>query len=513
MSDLEFFKKLEDRYNELVSEAKDYEERLAFLEDEFPKEAEMYNKLTVDDTTDIEVIRQMCPNAYELEVKKRALIESVDKMETEIEKRAKELKKEMDKKVVEVKTKLEKNEKHLEKTEAEIEKIKTEIDAIKASDEYKNKDEDTILKLEDLEAALEAKEKRANTLRGDIEAYKAEITDLENEIEKMFGKYIDIDEPEVGDGEPEAKEQPEGGAPVTEEPVTEEHETKEEPTVEPQQEAKKVKPKKVQQQAVPDSIVSENNNGTEQPVEENNSNLDPKLAAEVDKAKTLREKYDAITSKDPETLTVDERIELSNILADKANYDKLGIRTGVIFNDSKKMLKTIATGVFGNRTLRNVDKDLIAKAEGDLLPVSKLLTWKGIQEVGEGKLALEQSYENVVAHYEDKLDDPKNKKIYDQAKKGLEEIQALKNAVKTNNEVTLAKRKESKLFNLFGKKEDKKMLQSAPEPQQSPEHAPTLADVKKGGIDMTGLTNPPSEKDVELAKTTKSEVAIDEQTK
>lgn len=400
----------------------------------------------------------------------------LDVLDDEIKKIAIDVIKELKEQVNELNKSIELKEKHIEVLNNEIKQMEDEIKSLKDSETYKSGDEETVLKVEDLEAVLNAKIARRDDLTKKLDSVKKEIANIDKEIGNYMDKY-DIEESDIDATSNTEKEK--------------EDKDKEE---------------------------TKNNKGkgskfVVNPSLNEEENKDKKEETKKEETKALKEEFNILykKAKSKEPLNDKEYKRLVEIMQDKDNWDKLKITTGVIFNKSKVILKALSrTATITAPTVRNVREKLGMKIEkatekNGMMSTDSIRSWSGLKELAENtdtKVASEKLFEDVVKMDRATLTE-EQQEVWDNAKRHLDEFNGLKSVLNTYSGVVETRKKErmDKINNFLSAEEVKKL--DAPEENVKTE-------VKKEGLDLSGMVEPVGEENEVKTRGTSNEITKEE---
>lgn len=457
MDKKELLTKFEERYEEIRAKTEEIHGNIVIGKDENNERFTAYEEAAKRNKEAAEILDNDLHKMYEEEDK---LNNQLDVLDSEIRSIASDVVKEMKEKSEELNKSIELKEKHLEVLNNEITQMEDEINSLKESEEYKSGDEETVLKVEDLEAVLSAKISRRADLTKKIEKVKEEVKNIDKEVEEYIDKY-DIEDVDITKGE--SKEQTET-----------EKENKE--TENEKENKNKGKASKV--------VVT--------PTSSEEESKDKKEETKEDETKALKEEFNALykKAKSKEPLSSKEYTRLVEIMQDKENYNKLNITTGVIFNKSKVILKALSrTATITAPTVRNVREKLGMKIEkatekNGMMSTDSIRSWSGLKELAENtdtKVASEKLFEDVVKMDRATLTE-EQQEVWDNAKRHLDEFNGLKSVLNTYSDVVETRKKERMdKINNFLSVEEVKALDAA-------ETTPKTE--TKDGLDLSGLVEP-----------------------
>ena len=320
MEKKEILEELKAKFDALYKEKTDLETEWKG-DFEGTKEYHAYMSYTQD-----EIKKEMYPDWYEKEQRLKQLDKKVEVFEQELKNSAKNLNAEIVEKISKLEKKLEVNEKTNQKANEEITNMIKQREELQKSDAYKNGDEEVINQVEELSGLIIAKTNFQNKIANKINTYKAEIENLKKQREELIEEYgkdigkIDSQKPKSVDDK---------NNPVKDD---------------------KKKDK-----------VNQSRGGAGTVVTTTGPELTEEQKAEVErlkKEKEFKEKFTSLCNKMKKGKLEDKDFEdLVAIMNDKENYDKLGITTGLVFNNK-------ARGIFkALRKSAKKDPDKSAKIE------------------------------------------------------------------------------------------------------------------------------------------------------
>ena len=327
MDKRQIFIKLEEKYEELRSEYKPLrEDAMAFEGDE---NYDAYHSFTED-----EVKKEMYPEQYEMYTKLAELEPKLDAFEKELENAAKEFLKQLNEEIKSFENKIEVNKKHIEQIEQEIKAKNEEIAALKETDAYKNGDEETLLKVEDLELEVKAKTLRKEQLEQRIPNYEKELEDIKKEKEELIEDYPEIEDVEVDvqkDREHEEQQEEEQTGVSSEGSTDDANKGKKEDEKAKNEGKSNVRGSGV---IIPSGVIPNSNTGDQPKADENKEEKqEEKDSKQEFKELCKKAKKGSLTDKEFETLV--------DIMKNKENYEKLGITTGIVVNKSRGIFKLL----------------------------------------------------------------------------------------------------------------------------------------------------------------------------
>ncbi len=476
MDKKELLSRFEERYEELRAKREEVHGDIVIGKDEDEKRYLAYEEAAKDNKEAAAILDQDLHKMYEEEEKYN---NQLDVLDDEIKKLAIDVTKELKEQVSELNKSVETKEKHIEVLNNEINQMEDEIKSLKDSESYKSGDEETVLKVEDLEAVLNAKISRRDDLTKKLDSVKKEIANIDKEIEEYMDKY-DIEEADIDATLATGK-------------------AKEADKEENKEENKKNKGKGSK------FVVAPSVNDKE--------NKDEKEETKKDETKALKEEFNALykKAKSKEALNDKEYKRLVEIMQDKDNWDKLKITTGVIFNKSKVILKALArTATITAPTVRGAREKLGMKIEkatekNGMVSTDSIRSWSGLKDLAEDtdtKVASEKLFEDVVKMDRATLTE-EQQEVWDNAKRHLDEFNGLKSVLNTYSGVVETRKKEriEKINNFLSAEEVKKL--DAPEENVKTE-------VKKEGLDLSGMVEPVGEENEVKTKETSKEITKEE---
>lgn len=466
MDKKELLAKFEEKYEELRTKAEEIHGNIVLGKEDDEERFVAYEEAAKRNKEAAAILDNDLHKMYEEQDK---LTEQLDVLDNEVRSIASDVVKEMKEKSEELNKSIELKEKHIEVLNNEIAQMEDEINSLKDSEEYKSGDEETVLKVEDLEAVLSAKISRRDDLTKKIEKVKEEVQNIDKEVEEYIEKY-DIEDVDIAKGE--SKEQTE---------------TEKEDKETEKENKNKGKASKV--------VVT--------PISSEEESKDKKEETKEDETKALKEEFNALykKAKSKEPLSSKEYTRLVEIMQDKENYKKLNITTGVIFNKSKVILKALSrTATITAPTVRNVREKLGMKIEkatekNGMMSTDSIRSWSGLKELAENtdtKVASEKLFEDVVKMDRATLTE-EQQEVWDNAKRHLDEFNGLKSVLNTYSDVVETRKKERMdKINNFLSVEDVKALDSAKENVKT--------EVAKDSLDLSGLVEPVGQENEVKAK-------------
>lgn len=476
MEKKELLSKYEEKYEEIITKRNKVHENIVVGKEDDEKRYLVYEEAVKTNKEAAAILEPDLHNMYE-ELNK--LNEQLDVLDDEVKKLATDVTKELKEQASELNKSVGTKEKHIEVLNNEIKQMEDEIKSLKDSEAYKSGDEETVLKVEDLETVLNAKIARRDDVSKKVISVKKEVANIDKEIEEYIDKY-GIEETEIAATEKIKEEKPK------------------EDNEENREENKNNKGK------APKVVVNPSLNEEE--------NKDEKEEPKEDK-KALKEEFNTLYKKAKSKVPLNEKEykRLVEIMQDKANWDKLKITTGVVFNKSKVILKALArTATITAPTVKSVREKLgmkIEKAtkENDMVSTDSIRSWSGLKNLVESKdtkVASEKLFEDVV-----KIDKAtltaEQQEVWDNAKRHLDEFSGLKSVLNTYSGVVETRKKErmAKINNFLSAEEVEKL--DAPKANVTPE-------VKKDGLDLSGMVEPVGEENEVETKETSKEITKDE---
>lgn len=359
--------------------------------------------------------------------------------------------------------KLEKNidmyEEKINNMMEEIQAINREIEELKQTEEYKAGDEATLLKVEQLELELKEKIVLKNKEVKQLADVRKQIKQLEKEKNDLVEQYGEIILEKTVENELQVEENSQEKTMQNElqqkkeeavEEVSEQAEKEVKNNEQPKQKSRVINARGVQVAPTVQEVVKEEKN------EEKEEKKDPK------------EEFDELCKKAKEgTLDDKEFDKLVDIMKQPKNYDEFGITTGIIFNKSRGIFRTL------EKYVGNVD-NLVAKAKTEFA--------KELVGDLEGKELL-----NKVALLEKEGLSEEQQKLVDKVKDTLNKQTSLEQSKFIRDEIAL-KKNEKRWSWLIDFSEDKKRLSAGKDE--------TSVEKSSGGIkDISNLVKTESEKD------------------
>lgn len=466
MDKKELLTKFEERYEEIRARRDEVHGNIESGKDSNNERFVAYEEAAKRNKEAAEILDNDLHKVYEEQDK---LTEQLDVLNKEVKSIATDIVKEMKVQSEELNKSIEIKEKHIEVLNNEIKQMEDEINSLKDSEEYKSGDEETVIKVEDLEAVLSAKISRRDDLTKKIKKVKKEVKNIDKEVEEYIEKY-DIEDVDIA--KVESKEQTE---------------TEKEDKETEKENKNKGKASKI--------VVT--------PISSEEESKDKKEETKEDETKALKEEFNALykKAKSKEPLSSKEYNRLVEIMQDKENYKKLNITTGVIFNKSKVILKALSrTATITAPTVRNVREKLGMKIEkatekNGMMSTDSIRSWSGLKELAENtdtKVASEKLFEDVVKMDRATLTE-EQQEVWDNAKRHLDEFNGLKSVLNTYSDVVETRKKERMdKINNFLSVEDVKALDSAEENVKT--------EVAKDGLDLSGLVEPVGQENEVKAK-------------
>ncbi len=406
MDKREILLKLENKYSELKREMDSLRgEVIDFEETPEYQEYLSYSSDVVKET--------MYPKEYEVYKKIEGLQVKVDAFNDEIMRVATEINKEITEKINALENKLNVNKEHLEKLQSKIKKQENQLKKLKATEEYINGDEAALLKVEELEAQLEANRNTHKKWSEQIATIEKDLEIVKEEKQKLIDEYgIEIEpvvEPVVEEAPTEPEKVETETEPVVEsapaetekvevktEPVVESaptHSEKVETKTEPVVESVPKEPEKVEGKTEPEKVGSRRRVRTAQrPVVSNviDTTLVEEPKADEDTEKDPKEQFKELYKRAKEqTLTEDDFYRLADIMRFSENYDTFGITTGFIFNKSRVIFRAMGkvAGIYdlkGRNAQSELDSRLqeayaIVKQDPNTLTTEGKIKWNRAQ--------------------------------------------------------------------------------------------------------------------------------------
>lgn len=346
----------------------------------------------------------------------------------------------------------------------EYEDTLSEIDAIKNSQAYKDGDEETLKKLETLEAKLKEidnkKSEAGKNLNEKAKETSKILKNLEKQKEQLVQKYGD------------------SIIPVVQEIIPANNERKFDNKEQDARDVEEVEEK--DQKKTNSTPEKKNGNKAVSNNERNNDNDDVRNLSsssyvaeskpiEKPKEQMLKEQFNKLYVKAKKgDLSQEDFDEISKIMQDPSKYDELGITTGRVFNKAKVIFKAMASRAAKNASTIKLCEEKIGieyqkpSEETGLLSSSSLKEWKGLKVLlndPESKIASEELFKKVVSLDRDSLND-EQKAVWDDAKVHLGRIQGIRNSLMVYDSVT--KQREQTKTSWFSKfkKETPKPLPS-----------------------------------------------------
>lgn len=448
MDNKDLLKKFEERY-EVLNERR--EKIHADIVMDKTENEEQYLAYEEAAKRNMEAASVLNPKLHMIYEEEKSLNEQLDILDKEIVKIASDVVKNIKENTAEVEKKISVQEKHIEDLENEITKMQEEVVALKDSQEYKSGDEETHLKVEDMEDMIKTKAKRKEKLSKSVESLKAEVLELNKQIDDYLDRY-NIEDVDISKSNVETENKKD----VEVEENNENNENKENKEKEENEEkspkSKVAKKTSYMQGGIPAfEGEHENESSQEEKNKEENEEKDYKALK-----KDFNELYKKAKSKAP--LTAEDYKKLAEIMKDKENYDKLGITTGVIFNKSKVIFKAMAkSATITGPTLRNA-RDLLgmkiepASEKNGMVSTDSIRSWSGLKNLSKDthvKIASEKLFEEVIKLDRESLTD-EQKNVWDNAKRHVEEFGLLKNSLDAYNEV-VEDRKQPRSYNAVKK--------------------------------------------------------------
>lgn len=374
--------------------------------------------------------------------------------------------KQMDEQIASLESEVTDLTKQYEQMMKDIREKDKEILDLKASEAYKNKDKDTLLKVENLEKELQDKVIEKNRVVERLAAIRKRLNDMKKQLVEQYGDEVlnypkdevitantQVKSPSVADnGNNEQK------APAT----SKKNAQKSQPVV----------------YAQPNRVSI-----TEQPKTE--SEKEEKTESKIDP----KQEFDDLYAKARNgNLTEQDFARLAEIMQDTENYDKLGITTGIVFNKSKVILKAMAKVAADTKKTARLSRDELrievknASEENGYLATSEIKSWKGLKTLMKNpdkKIASEEVFRKVLALDRATLTD-EQKVIWDKAQSHMTKFGQLKNCLNAYEQVS-TRRMQKNWSWLFGFKNDE--VKPLPQATGSTE----VKIPKIGGLDMSGL--------------------------
>lgn len=308
----------------------------------------------------------------ELQNKYEELMEDLSalKAENEIMVSAIEVNKGLNEKIANLESKLETNKQYIKSLQRKIKTQETKIRKLKDTEEYKNGDEATLLKVEEMELALNANLEMKDNVDAKIKSIESDLELVKTQKQQLiyiYGEEID---------QPLQAEVPE---------IPEEN--------------------KVSEEKVDDNIAKDNKGKDNKQAYTKMSSGATGVVAEApeedegEKAKREQEEKEAQLQADFKelyskakrgALTDSDFDKFSVIMKDPENYNKLGITTGIVFNKAKVIFKAMSkTASISGLTLKNADEKLdvelakaneIVKQNRDNLSEEKQIEWDNAEK-------------------------------------------------------------------------------------------------------------------------------------
>lgn len=416
MDNKELLKKFEERYEVINQRREKIHEDIIIDREDNEEQYLAYEEAAKRNKEAASVLNPRLHTMYEEE---SSLDEQLDILDNEIVKIASDVVKEIKVNVSEVERKIAAYEKHIEELENEITNMQGEVAKLKDSEEYKSGDEETLLKVEDMEDMIKTKTSRKEKIAKSIGSLKPEIEDLNKQIEDYMDKYAieETSAPEVNNDNETNKDKEE---------------------IKPEEKSEERKQKNGVSKEDQDVVYGQEDK-SESKDEQNN-----KLDEEKD-YKALKKDFDSLykKAKSKVPLNTEDYKKLAEIMQDKENYDKLGITTGVIFNKSKVIFKAMArSATITGPTLRNA-RDLLdmriepANERNGMISTDSIRSWSGLKKLSNNtnvKIASEKLFEEVIKLDRESLTD-EQKGVWDNAKRHVEEFALLKSSLNAYSEV------------------------------------------------------------------------------
>ena len=399
----------------------------------------------------------------ELEASKDPLIEEEETLEQELEEetRINEGKQKYNE-IVEKQKSLEDEIAHkaklVDEALKEIQDINKQVYDLKETEEYKKGEPETLAKVAELESTMQKKILAKNEIVKSLREMRSTINELEEKKEAIIKEYGKEIVPKINeDKKPEKKKE-------IEEAV--EEETKPKQTAKPKAERKSAaKERKHDAENRSAYSVGTTSSGYEEPAVNFGDTVVEKADEERDKEITKAQFKELRTKAKKGALDEGEFNKIVAIMKNPESYDKYGITTGVIFNNSKKIFKSLEKSV-GNIDSLSIQvklafaKELVVGTDGKEL-LSKIAALES-----EGLTTDQQELRN-------------------KAKLTLNRQEVLEQAKYVRDTVALAKN-EKRWSWLIDFGEDKQRLAAASAERVQPEKP-------SGGVDMRALVKPETE--------------------
>lgn len=306
------FQGLEAKYEELLaSYAEVKQDWMADFEG--TQDYHTYMSYTQD-----EVKKEMYPEWFEKEQKMNTLKTKVDAFEKEVINSARNLYKELDEKVTKLEEKINVNKDYVKTLDAKITQLNLDIKNLKETEAYQNGDQSTLLQVEELEEELKLKTSRKEKMLTGIKDIESEINKIKLEKEDLvdrYGKEVSIIESQPGENS---------------EPTKEDEDENTKPN--------KKNPGKGRV-VIPNATTDTEELTPEEKAQKEQEEKDKKLKEDFTKLKDKIKKGE---------LSDEDFASLVTIMKDKENYSKLGISTGIVFNKSRGIFKTLNKYAQGN---------------------------------------------------------------------------------------------------------------------------------------------------------------------
>lgn len=284
------------------------------------------------------------PEAFAMYKQKAELESNITSLSEKIKAAVSELYKEVEEKIEKFEKKIQFYADKIEATMEEIKAQNKEIIELKETEEYKNGDEETVLKVEKLEIEMKAKVlwkngmvKKLAQIRKDINQLEADKTELVAEYGEEIKPVKEVTTPANEEAKPKTETEP-----------TKKGKDKDE---------EKDKPKK---NTVVNGPAVQTVPNTESEAEKAKKEKEAQAAKEA----KLKEDFKGIYKRAKKgNLTQEDFDKIAEIMKNPDNYDKLGITTGSIFGKSKAIFKAMDKFAAANTP---TDKDVADKLKAEL---------------------------------------------------------------------------------------------------------------------------------------------------
>lgn len=295
------------------------------------------------------------PEAFAMYKQKAELEGNITSLSEKIKAAASELYKEVEEKIEKFEKKIQFYADKIEATMEEIKAQNKEIIELKETEEYKNGDEETVLKVEKLEIEMKAKVlwkngmvKKLAQIRKDINQLEVDKTELVAEYGEEIKPVKEVTTPANEEAKPET---------VTE---SEQAKTDKDKDKEKDKEEKKPKENKTPKNTVVNEPVAQTVPNAESEAEKAKKEKEEQAAKEA----KLKEDFKGIYKRAKKgQLTQEDFDKIAEIMKNPDNYDKLGITTGKVFGKSKAIFKAMDKYAVANTP---ADKDAADKLKAEL---------------------------------------------------------------------------------------------------------------------------------------------------